>query len=336
MQNELVSIIVPIYNAEKYLPRCIDSLINQTYENIEIILINDGSKDSSLAICNEYKLKDKRIVVVNQENSGVGKTRNRGIDLSKGEYIVFVDSDDYANTNLVETLVNEAKKNNADYVLGSISLLKDGSAIGVATLDNNIYNVKEYIENVLIKKTINYVCGAPYSKLFKSEIIKKNNIRFNNKLTYAEDFLFNVTYLEFATKIVTSSEVLYNYVLFNNNSLTNINYDKSTFESFLESRIFVHKKYEDILLKIHPDLNKNIVYQLLVEFVLNSANYACLKNDKNQAKKHIKAMLNDEFISSRIKSVKMNSRKENFKLKLLKKSHVNMYYLLSVVKGKRK
>ena len=335
MQNELVSIIVPIYNAEKYLARCIESLTKQTYENIEIILINDGSKDNSLAICNEYKAKDKRIVVIDQENSGVGKTRNKGIDVSKGKYIVFVDSDDFANTNLIEVLVNEAKKNNADYVLGSISLLKDDSSIGTASLDNNICNVKEYIENVLVKRTINYVCGAPYAKLFSSDIIKKNNIRFNDKLTYAEDFLFNITYLQFASKIATTSEVLYNYVLFNNNSLTNINYDKSTFENFLQSRLLVYKQYEEVLFRIQPTLSKEIVYQLLVEFVLNSANYACLKNDKKKAKELIKAMMTDEFISSRIKNVKMGSRKENFKLKLLKKSHLNIYYLLSTIKGKK-
>lgn len=336
MQNELVSIIVPIYNAEKFLARCIESLTKQTYQSLEIILINDGSKDNSLAICNDFKKKDKRIVVIDQENSGVGKTRNKGIAVAKGKYIVFVDSDDYANANLVEELVKKASEDNSDYVLGGISLIKDGSTIGGALLEDKVLNVKEYVESVLLKKTINYVCGAPYSKLFRTDVIRKHNINFDEKLTYAEDFLFNINYLQFASKISTTSAVLYNYILFNNNSLTNINYDKSLFEDFLKSRLYVYKNYEEILEKINPDLDKKLIHQLLVEFVLNSANYACIKNNKKDAKNYIKSMVDDEYISMRIKNANMSSKKENFKLKLLNKRHFNLYYLFSTLKGRKR
>ena len=205
-----------------------------------------------------------------------------------------------------------------------------------ASLDDGVFTADEYINDVLLKRTINYVCGAPYSKLFKTDIINKHSIKFDESLSYAEDFLFNISYLEFASKIITTSTPLYNYILFNNNSLTNINYAKASFESFFEARLYVYKHYEEILFRINPHLEKLAVYQLLVEFVLNSANYACIKNDLKTAKNLIKNMISNDFVYQRISAVKMNSKKDNFKLKLLKKRHLNIYYLLSTLKGRKK
>ena len=101
MKNKLVSIVVPIYNVEKYLKRCVNSLLNQTYKNIEIILVDDGSTDSSGAICDQYKPKDNRIVVVHKSNGGLSDARNTGIDMARGEYIAFVDSDDYIHEDYI-------------------------------------------------------------------------------------------------------------------------------------------------------------------------------------------------------------------------------------------
>lgn len=115
-----VSIIVPVYNVEKYLKRCLDSLVNQTLKDIEIICVNDGSTDGSLAILNEYVRNDDRIVVINQENSGQSVARNRGIDVAKGEYIGFVDSDDWVCEDYFERLHNSAIQNNAEIAVGGI------------------------------------------------------------------------------------------------------------------------------------------------------------------------------------------------------------------------
>ena len=115
-----VSIIVPVYNVEKYLKRCLESLVNQTLKDIEIICVNDGSTDGSLAILNEYVRNDDRIVVINQENSGQSVARNRGIDVAKGEYIGFVDSDDWVCEDYFERLHNSAIQNNAEIAVGGI------------------------------------------------------------------------------------------------------------------------------------------------------------------------------------------------------------------------
>jgi len=118
--NNLVSIIVPIYQAEKYLHKCLDSIISQTYKNIEIILIVDGATDNSMNICEEYAEKDDRIVLKYQENAGVSITRNNGIDISNGEYIVFIDSDDYVEKNMIEELLTGVVENNCNIAICSL------------------------------------------------------------------------------------------------------------------------------------------------------------------------------------------------------------------------
>ena len=115
-----VSVIVPVYNVEKYLRECLNFLVNQTLKEIEIICINDGSEDSSLEILNEYASKDSRFVIINQENSGQSVARNKGLDIAKGEYIGFVDSDDWVDLNFFENLYSEAVKNNSDIAAASI------------------------------------------------------------------------------------------------------------------------------------------------------------------------------------------------------------------------
>lgn len=118
--EQKVSIIVPVYNVEKYLKRCVDSIIEQSYKNLEIILVDDGSKDNSFSICKEYESKDSRVRIFHKENEGLGLTRNYGIEKSTGEYITFVDSDDYLTLDAVETMVEKAAVTNADVVVANM------------------------------------------------------------------------------------------------------------------------------------------------------------------------------------------------------------------------
>ena len=121
--NDLISIVIPIYNASKYLEKCINSVINQTYKNLEIILVNDGSIDNSLDICNDFKDKDNRIKVISKKNEGVSKTRNIGIDKCKGKYLMFLDSDDYIDEIYVEKMYTYLTKNNLSMVTSSMTLV---------------------------------------------------------------------------------------------------------------------------------------------------------------------------------------------------------------------
>ena len=120
MQNPEISIIIPIYNCEKYLSRCLDSIINQTFTNIEIICINDGSTDSSLKILQDYKTKDPRIIIINQNNQKLGAARNRGLEIQKGNYITFIDSDDWIDNDYLEKLYNAIKTHNADCAISCV------------------------------------------------------------------------------------------------------------------------------------------------------------------------------------------------------------------------
>jgi glycosyltransferase involved in cell wall biosynthesis len=125
-KQPLISIIVPVYKVEKFLSKCVDSILNQTYRNIEIILIDDGSPDNSPAICDEYAEKDNRIKVIHQRNAGLAGARNAGLAICRGEYIAFVDSDDYIEPNMMEAMLNAAVNNDCDIVRCNCATIKDG------------------------------------------------------------------------------------------------------------------------------------------------------------------------------------------------------------------
>ena len=168
--NPLVSIIVPIYNADKYLTRCLSSIVNQTYTNLEIILINDGSTDTSLTICNEYAKKDKRIVLVNKTNEGASAARNTGIRKSSGEYVAFMDADDWIVSNYIEQLMEPFKNENIDISICNYQICND--YISTPSESNHIFFfffAREYLlEN---QKKSNLTTIVPWGKIFKKKII---------------------------------------------------------------------------------------------------------------------------------------------------------------------
>ena len=329
----LISVIIPVYNASNYLHSCVQSLLNQTFKDFEIILINDGSKDNSLEICNLFKQKDERVVVFTQPNSGVGRARNKGIELAKGKYIVFVDSDDVAKPTLLEKLSENIR--DFDYVLASIDLVRNGQIESIVSIPEGEFTRKQYVEQILLKLNINYVCGAPYSKLFKTELIKQNNLKFNEKLTYAEDFLFNVEYVALAQKIKTISDSFYEYTLQSSSSLTSFNYQKSSFDTFLESRLLVFNRFEEIVSKITDD-RKDEISSLLLAFVLDSANYACVKQNRKDAMCSLTLLRKNKEFLEHLTYFKPSSKKEALKFRLLKNNHRLIYYLLASLKGRKK
>lgn len=185
---KLVSVIVPVYNAEKYLARCIDSILNQIYQNIEIILINDGSSDNSLLICKEYEKKDSRVVTFNKVNGGVSSARNLGLDNARGEYIVFVDSDDYIEPMMISNMVGSALQGHNWILSGYIyrnALDEKIKEFSLSTSDLAV-NCEEMI--CFLEKN-----WAPWGKLYHRDII--GDIRFDETITIAEDLKFNMEIL---------------------------------------------------------------------------------------------------------------------------------------------
>lgn len=216
-----VSIIVPVYNTYNYLDECIKSIMDQTLEDIEIILVNDGSTDSSKDICEKYRELDNRIVVINKDNEGVGKARNVGIDKSSGEYIMFCDSDDYVEKTWCEEMYN-------------LALFNKYSLVGCGYYIHSYRDKKSYIKQVSDVKYLSIenksdimnlymldISNLPVNKIFESKIIKDNNLRFDEEITLGEDLIFNLEYLKYTNeKILIVNKPLYNYIYRNRETLT--------------------------------------------------------------------------------------------------------------------
>lgn len=202
-----VSVIVPVYNVEKYLKRCLDSLINQTLSDIDIICINDGSKDSSLQILEQYAQKDSRIVIYNQENSGLSVARNTGLEHASGEYIGFVDSDDWVDLDFYEKLYNSAKNNNADIAVADfIREHQNKKPKRLKLKEEKIYTTPE--DKFMICKV--HREGCVWNKIYRTEFIHSINLKFVPKMYY-EDRDFTIRSLYFSKKLVTTPNTYYRY-----------------------------------------------------------------------------------------------------------------------------
>lgn len=212
-----LSIIVPVYNVEKYLPKCLESLIKQTLKDIEIICINDGSMDNSLAILKEFASKDSRIKIIDNQHQGVAKTRNTGIEQSTGEYIGFVDSDDYIDIDFFEKLYNSATKSNSDIAIASILKHKNFFNIYNAkyTKEETAITIQDKIKLCEDKKHFFFYA---WNKIYHSGFIKENNIKFSEGQIY-EDVMFAIKALYYSNKIISVYGTKYHYIE-HENSLT--------------------------------------------------------------------------------------------------------------------
>ena len=215
-----ISIVVAVYNAEKTLKKCVDSLLNQTYNNIEIILVNDCSKDNSLDICKEYsKANDNVKVISNDRNSGVSDTRNNGIDNSTGEYICFVDSDDYVESNYIEVLYYYYQKYNTVPICGFVYHDEYNHAKPVKYSWSGNEELVSLGEAFRLKSEL--YLTALWNKLFDRRLIVEKNIRFDTNISVGEDLRFSVDYFikNNVDKICVLSEPLYHYMKLTDNSL---------------------------------------------------------------------------------------------------------------------
>lgn len=215
----MISIIIPVYNVEKYLDQCLESVLNQSHADFECILVNDGSTDNSGNICDKWAKKEPRIKVFHQENQGVSATRNYGIDKSQGEYIVFVDSDDWVDIDYLETLMEE----DSDLVIsGDLIETLDGP------IKKNIPDEKRQIPisskylNEFSQLVESHLLFGPVFKRYKTSIIKNNQIYFNKDLSCGEDLVFNFEYLKHVTNIYTIPKATYHYRRFESNTLSTI------------------------------------------------------------------------------------------------------------------
>lgn len=205
-----ISVIVPVYNAEKTLRRCVDSILHQSFTDYELLLVDDGSTDNSPEICDKYALQDTRIKVHHQQNTGVSAARNAGIEYAQGEWIMFVDSDDYIDSG---GYLVDFQQYNADVVIGGVSLCgKDHTNSEIVSPENSQFVERgEFKDSLLPFMTKTYM-RAPWCKLFRRSIIDDNNLRFDTEIHYAEDYLFNLQFLAVSQSLqfITTVDYIYN------------------------------------------------------------------------------------------------------------------------------
>lgn len=259
----LVSIIIPIYNVEKYLEKCIKSIINQTYRNLEIILINDGSTDESAKICEEYKKLDNRIEFINKKNGGAASAKNEGLKMATGDYITFVDSDDFIEPDMIEYMVNTIKKYNSDIVQCSFTnLYKNTEKIKQDTIVEQKISSKDFLALFLTK----WDSSLFWNKLFKREIIE--NVFFKEGRCIDDEF-FTYKCVINSKSIVTSNKIVYNYRMRKSGLMKS----KSSQKQILKDRVdYLYERYE-LVRKIYKDLDKSFLEHLLTYYLIISKDY---------------------------------------------------------------
>lgn len=246
MEVKKITVIIPIYNAEKYLKKCVESVINQSLKDIEIILINDGSIDNSLKICKEISRFDSRIKVISQKNRGVSDARNKGLKLAKGEYIAFIDSDDFIDETFLEKLYSKAKSKGYDLVESDYLLFYSNkkNKKNKHKLIKKCENIQEFKNNFIKKVILEGDRGAfLWNKLFKSNIIKENNLKFLE--TILEDYLFLMEYCVFVKTYISIQERLYYYRISENSLSKQINLNS------FNNLLYIEKRKDFILKKLN-------------------------------------------------------------------------------------
>ncbi len=253
-----VSVVVPVYKSEKSIDKCIKSIINQTITDIEIILIDDGSPDNSGKICDEYALKDERIKVIHKSNGGVSSARNRGIEEASGEYIVFVDSDDWVEKEYIETLLEIKEKYADSESICSYKVITSDNETDFSTIsfsDNEEVSVIPF--NKYMELIVHILAQSPWNKLFKRSVINESKIRFDESISLGEDIIFCLDYYNKCGKsnIVCVNQALYNYTMFGNETLSNKYYPDLV---QIDERI--HSKIKDFIISHNADKYQIEIY----------------------------------------------------------------------------
>lgn len=309
-----VSVIIPVYNVENYLPKCLDSVIGQTYTSLEIICVNDGSPDNSADILDAYAKKDGRIRIVNQKNRGLSGARNTGITYATGDYIVFIDSDDWMDTDAIEQAVVVAEKNNSDVVMWGYTREFGDRSLEKKIFDGDrVFDEKESIE---IHRRLAGLSGAElanpentdalvtaWGKLYRTQIIKENRLEFvDTKIIGTEDLLFNMYYFGFVKSSAFINKPFNHYRKDNETSLTR-NYKTKLFSQWSElySRIRTYLDDNNLDEDFHTALDNRICLSMIGlginELYNKSSHLQRIKNIKRilNSEQYVKAYKNLEF-----------------------------------------
>lgn len=263
--NPKVSIIVPIYNAQEKLRRCIESILKQDFTNFELLLLNDGSKDKSGEICDEYAAKDSRIYVLHKENSGVSDTRNQAIRLSRGEYIQFVDSDDWLTPDATGLLAGTMEKQGCDLVISDFYRVVGERLAHKGDIQEDGLLTRKEFASYMMENPADYYYGVLWNKLYKKSIIERHRIRMDKEINWCEDFLFNMEYIRHAQNVYALHVPIYYYVKTKGSLVS----QGSSIAKTIQMKRTVFKCYNEFFRDVfnEEDYEKNRyqVYQFLID-----------------------------------------------------------------------
>lgn len=278
----MISVIIPVYNVELYLPQCVESVLNQSYQNFELILVDDGSSDNSPAICDEYSKKDARVRVVHQKNTGVSAARNFGIEQSRGEWLTFIDSDDFVENDYLERF--DVEKNNADLIIQGLEYFDNRTRIYFKqVIVDNIILPKDGLKTIVAKNKLLH-SGYPVAKAYKRNLLIDNNIRFNQNISFHEDHIFVLQAMNAANGVRFVDSVAYKYRYFHSaNSLSMKRHSWEQLNEASEGMLTCLEEMKDRFLEENSSYCKS-VYTFAYEPKVNAVYqlYADKKNRKGR------------------------------------------------------
>lgn len=328
MENIIkISVIVPIYNSEKYLKRCINSIINQSIKEIEMILINDGSNDNSFKIIEEYCELDNRIRKINKKNTGMSDTRNLGIKESKGEYVIFIDSDDWIDENMLFEMYRKAKHYNSEYIrCGYIKEFQNKKIEAPLIYDSEKHLKKEqFKEKIYLEFINNYNLNSACLGLVKRSVLIDNDIFFTSEYKYGEDYLFNMKLFTNLNDLVFLPNYYYHYFYNNNSATTNLEMN-----NIKEKIISANKVYSKLYKYIKKwDMEE---YNIKVDNRIKIETFLCMKNlfyfDKIIKYKEKIFVLQEISKHINLKTIKIDNKKD-----ILLKFYINKNYKMFLLFG---
>lgn len=284
-----ISVIVPVYNAEKYIKRCVDSILSQEDAEFELLLIDDGSSDNSLKICREYEENDDRVRVFHKENGGPAAAREFGLENATGEFITFVDSDDWLREGFIKRVLEVG--DSADFIIfGIYFYFKDFTIETIPSKEQKIFTVSEFLASEEIYKYQSSLSG-PVSKVYKKSIIEKNDIHFDETMSFAEDSLFNICYLKCCETVLMDDNWFYHCDKNNSGSLTH-NYIKNQ----AECRCKYIDAADEFFSKAMSEKNyKRFVKEQLYNLI-SSINYIFDKSENKEERYHTIALISQNTL----------------------------------------
>ncbi len=260
-----VSIIVPVYNAEKYIRRCVDSVLNQEYADFELLLADDGSVDSSGAICDEYAQKDSRVRVIHKENTGVSDTRNQAMEQARGTYLQFLDSDDWITPDATRLFMRAAEEHDCDLVIADFYRVVGERVSVKGDIDEDGLLTREEFAAHMMENPADFYYGVLWNKLYKREIVEKHRLRMNPQISWCEDFMFNLEYIRYGEKFYALHAPVYYYVKTKGSLVSQGVSIPKTIRMKLTVFEYYNNFYKHVLEEADYEKNRLQVYKFLID-----------------------------------------------------------------------